>query len=395
METTQLDVDCKSQSALESLVERFKSVPDFRCGNDNQVHLLSDTLVTAICAVIGGANSWLSVARFVACHESWFRSFLLLPGGVPSHDTYRRIFLILDPHELNSRFASWMHDISQRLELKHLAFDGKTLCGSGGGRTGLTALHMVHAFAVDNGVCLAQQAVDAKSNEITAIPQLLRLLDLKGAIVTIDAMGCQKDIAEQIVNAEGDYILAVKGNQERLHDDVKATLQPVASGTQMPQPETSTQTEESNRGRVEKRTCYISTDLSKIRDLKLWKGLKAIGVVISERIVNDKREVETRYFISSRVLSVDMLLQVVRDHWKVENGLHWVLDVVFGEDAHQLRDGNGAHNFTTLRKLAHALIKNTDPKHGIKGTREMAGWNPAILEEIIRKSTFHTEILSA
>ena len=349
----------ESRSALEILVERLGDVPDFRCGNDNQVHLLVDVLVSAICAVLGGANSWLSVVRFVEAHEAWFRTFLSLPEGIPSHDTYRRIFLLLDPQELNNRFTTWVRDISSRLQLKHLAFDGKTLCGSGGGHTGLPALHLVHAFAVDNGICLGQQAVDAKSNEITAIPELLKLLELKGALVTIDAIGCQKAIAEDIVEGGGDYVLAVKGNQERLHDDVQQALAPALAGTPQPEQTTCASTEEVNRGRVEKRTCYMSTDLSKIRDSRMWKGLKAIGVIVSERQVNGKHEVETRYYICSRVLSAHMMLKTVRDHWKVENQLHWVMDVVFGEDAHQLRVGNGPQNFSTLRKLAHALIKNT------------------------------------
>jgi predicted transposase YbfD/YdcC len=376
----------ESRSGLKILVERFEDVPDFRCGNDNQVHLLVDVLVSAICAVLGGANSWLSVVRFVKAHEAWFRTFLELPGGIPSHDTYLRIFLLLAPQELNGRFTAWVRDMSSRLKLKHLAFDGKTLCGSGGGRTGLTALHLVHAFAVDNGVCLGQQAVDAKSNEITAIPELLKLLNLRGALVTIDAIGCQKDIAAEVVDGGGDYVLAVKANQERLHDDVQQALAPALAETPQSEQATCARTEEVNRGRVERRTCYISTDLSKIRDSKLWKGLKAIGVIISERQVGGKLEVETRYYICSRVLSAHMLLKTVRDHWKIENQLHWVMDVIFAEDAHQLRAGNGPQNFSTLRKLAHALIKNSKPQHGIKGTRELAGWNPALLEEILHQA---------
>jgi len=299
--------------------------------------------------------------------------------------------VLLDPLELNQRFAIWMKDICQALQLKHVAFDGKTLCGSGGGATGLTALHLVHAFAVENGICLAQQAVDAKSNEITAIPQLLQLLDLKGALVTIDAMGCQKEIAADIVTAGADFVLAVKGNQERLHDDVQTTLTATVQGPTESEQVTFAQTYEANRGRVEQRTCYVTTDLSKIRDSKLWKGLQAVGVIVSERDNNGKREVETRYYITSRIMSASLLLQTVRDHWKVENQLHWVLDVVFGEDGHQLRVGNGANNFSTLRKLAHALIKNRKPKHGIKGTREMAGWNTDILEEIVRHAAFSQE----
>ena len=376
----------ESPSALQHLVERYRDFPDYRNDTNNKKHLLVDILVSAICAVLGGANSWLAVERFGVAHETWLGSFLVLANGIPSHDTYRLVFLSLDPEELNSRFATWMRDINQSLQLKQVAVDGKTLCGSGGGRTGLQALHMVHAFAIENGICLGQQAVDSKSNEITAIPELLKLLDLKEALVTIDAMGCQKEIADAVVTGGGDYVLAVKGNQEHLHEDVQQTLAPVIASLCEPGTEACAQTEAVNRGRREKRTCYLSTDLSKIRDKQLWKGLQAIGVIISEREVNGKCEVETRYFISSRVLSANTLLQSVRDHWKVENQLHWVLDVVFGEDGHQLRVGNGPRNFTTLRKLAHAMIKNCKPTHGIKGTREMAGWNTNFLEEIIRQA---------
>jgi predicted transposase YbfD/YdcC len=378
-------------SALQVLVERFRDVPDFRCGNANQIHLLVDVLVTSICAVLGGANSWLSVARFGVTHQAWFHTFLELPNGIPSHDTYRQIFLHLAPSELNQRFATWMKDISHHLKLKQIAFDGKTLCGSGNGRTGLPALHMVHAFAVDNGICLAQQAVDAKSNEITAIPQLLKLLDLQGALVTIDALGCQKEIAAGIVDGGGDYVLVAKGNQERLRDDVQTTMATAMQNPAAGEAVTFAQTHEDNRGRGEKRTGYVTTKLSAIRDRKLWKGLLAVGVIISERTIDGIVEVEQRHYICSRVLAAEQLLQCVRNHWYIENGLHWVLDVVFGEDGHQLRVGHGAANFTTLRKLAHAFIKNRQPKHGIKGTREMAGWNTAILEEIIHDAVLSRE----
>jgi predicted transposase YbfD/YdcC len=380
---------------LEHLVDRFRDCPDFRIDNENKTHLLVDILVSAICAVIGGANSWLAVERFCRAHETWLHSFLELPHGIPSHDTYRRVFLLLNPQEMNSRFATWTRDIHQALKLKQVAIDGKTMCGSGGGRTGLQALHLVHAFATENGICLAQQAVDAKSNEIVAIPELLKLLDIKGALVTIDAIGCQKEIAADIVTAEADYVLAVKGNQEHLHQDVQEALASSVAGVSEPATVDTAQTEELNRGRQEKRTCYVSTDLSKIRDKILWKGLKVIGVIISERIVNGKLEMERRYFISSRILSANELLKCVRDHWKVENQLHWVLDVVFGEDAHQLRVGNGPRNFTTLRKLAHTLIRNCKTKDGIKGMRELAGWNTNYLEEIISQSAHFSGKASA
>ena len=221
------------------------------------------------------------------------------------------------------------------------------------------------------------------------------LLDLKGALVTIDAMGCQKEIAADIVNGGGDYVLAVKGNQEHLHEDVQATLVPLLTGEIVPTDTAYSQTEETSRGRLEKRICYVATDLEKIRHKPLWKNLAAVGVVISERVVDGKFETETRYFISSRVLSAQEFLKTVRAHWLVENQLHWVLDVVFGEDAHQLCKGYGPENFTILRKLVHALIKNGKPKHGIKGTRELMGWDTDFMEEIISKATISPRNCSA
>ena len=370
-------------SALHHLVLIFEDCPDFRADNDNKVHLLSDIIVIALCAVMGGANFWTSVERFGKGHEAWFRTFLTLENGIPSHDTFQRVFAHLDPEALNSRFGRWMAEICGGLKLKHIAIDGKTMCGSADEKGRLKGLHVVHAFATANGVCLAQKVTDEKSNEITAIPELLKLLDLKNAIVTIDAMGCQREIAAAIVDGQGDYLLAVKGNQEHLHEDVQTTPAPMLGGEAIPTETEYAMTEKASRGRHEKRICYVSTKLDHIRNQSPWKNLAAVGVVISERVVNGKLEMEMRYFISSRVLTAREFLKTVRDHWLVENQLHWVMDVVFGEDGHQLRKGSGPENFTLLRKLAHAMIKLGNPKHGIKGTREMAGWNTDYLEKLI------------
>lgn len=372
-----------SSSALEHLVDRFRDYPDFRIYYGVPGHALVDILVIAICAVIGNANSWLAVQRFADSHESWFRSFLSLERGIPSHDTFRRVFQLLDPIELQRRFAVWVHDISDRLPSSHIAIDGKTLRGSDDSERGLSALHMVHAFATEQGICLAQQATTKKSNEITAIPELLRLLELRGALVTIDAMGCQTEIADQIVAAGGDYLLTVKGNQQHLHEDVQAIFEEAVKGKGVGAATSMEETEEQNRGRREKRTCYTTSQLEGIRNRERWQNLRTAGMIVSERESEGKVEKEIRYFISSREMGAEEMLKGVRDHWKIENGLHWVLDVVFGEDDHQLQSGHGPANFTTLRKLAHALIKNSKPKHGIKGTREMAGWDLRFLEKIL------------
>jgi predicted transposase YbfD/YdcC len=380
-------VQNSTTSTLEQLVNRFQTCPDFRRADDKKVHELVDIIVLALCAVIGGANSWLSVERFATSHETWFRTFLSLSNGIPSHDTFRRIFLLLDPQILNERFSTWLQEISDRLPPKQIAIDGKTLRGSKDSTRGLTALHMVHAFAVDYGVCVGQCATEAKSNEITAIPELLQLLNMKGALVTIDAMGCPTAIAEAIVDQEGDYVFTVKDNQPNLHADIQTIVAPLLNHPVPPTVREYAQTEEMNRGRWEKRTCYTTTNIDSIRNCKQWKNLRLVGVIVSERIVNGKRETETRHFISSRILSAQQLLNAVRSHWLVENVLHWSLDVVFGEDAHQLAVGYGPENFTTLRTLAHALIKKGNPKDGIKGTRERAGWDVRVLERIIQEST--------
>ena len=385
----------ESTTAMNRLVMRFQDCPDFRAHNHNTAHLLSDIIVIAICAVLGGANSWTAVERFARGHLSWFRTFLTLTNGVPSHDTFLRVFCRLKPEVLNRRFRDWVSEIGAALPVKHIAIDGKTMCGTADKNGRLKGLHVVHAFATATGICLAQQVTAEKSNEITAIPELLTVLDLKKALVTIDAMGCQKEIAAAIIDGAGDYVLAVKGNQGHLYEDVTATVAPLLTGELIPTAAESAKTEETSRGRREKRCCYVSTKLEYIRHQSLWKNLAAVGVIISERLANGKAEREVRYFISSRVLSAQAFLQTVRDHWLVENQLHWVMDVVFGEDGHQLRKGHGPENFTILRKLVHAVIKSSKPKHGIKGTRELAGWDTEYLEKLIGAATVSSGKCSA
>ena len=376
----------ESSSARDRLVSRFQDCPDFRLDKHNKAHRLDDIIVMAICAVLGGANSWSAVERFAAGREAWFRTFLTLENGLPSHDTFQRVFRLLTPAVLADRFTGWLSDIGGRLSVKQIAVDGKTMRGSADQAGRLKGLHIVHAFATANGVCLAQKVTAEKSNEIPAIPALLKLLDLTGSLVTIDAMGCQKDIAAAILDGGGDYVLAVKGNHAHLHADVMASAAPLLGGETAPAATEYAKTEETRRGRTETRICYVTTQLDRIRHQSLWKGLAAVGVVITERIVNGRLEMERRYFISSRVMSAHAFLHAVRDHWLAENQWHWVLDVVFGEDGHQLRKGHGPENFSLIRKLVHALIKSGNPKHGIKGTRELAGWDPAYLEKIISQA---------
>ncbi len=311
-----------------------------------------DILVSAICAVLGGANSWLAVERFGRAHQSWLRTFLELPEGIPSHDTYRRVFLILDPEQLNGRFATRMSDISRGIQLGQAAFDGKTMCGSGGGRTGLKASHSAHAFATDRGIRPGRRAVDAKSNEVAAVPELLNVLELKGALVGIDAVGRREEIAAAMVGKKADYSSAVKGDQERSRQGVGRSLTPIITDPGRTASGTTARTEERSRVRRGRRARHVGADLSEIRCRKSWEGSRAIGVVTGERGWDGGRGVGTRYVIPSRVLWANALSRGVRNHRGVEDGLDRVLDVVFGEDARQSRVGNGARNFTTLREQA-------------------------------------------
>lgn len=374
-----------------SLLVRLEAVTEPRLERHRK-HTLIDLLAVAICSILGGANSWLAVVRFGHAHEDWFRGFLELQNGIPSHDTFNRVFSLLKPEELEVCFRGWVGEVGRQLGLNHVAIDGKTMRGSDVPRRGIGALHVVSAFATANGVTLGQTAVDEKSNEITAIPNLLRMLDLKGAIVTIDAMGCQKAIAETIREAEADFVLAVKENQPTLAAEIAAVAEPVLVAEVPPEGVDRAETSELNRGRSEWRRCHVITDLSGLSCRTLWKGLGAIVVVESERCVNGKVERETRYYITSRVMPAGEMLKVIRDHWRIENSLHWVLDVVFGEDHHQLREGYGAHNFTLLSRLALSMIRTAKMKEGIKGAREMAGWDVRYLERLIEKAMNPQEI---
>src|SRR6478672_11054920 len=332
-------------------------------------HNFMDIILIVVCATIGGADDFVSVAQFAEAKEDWFRDRLglTLDNGIPSHDTLNRVFAIIHPTHFQKCFLGWVEAMSDRLKLKQIPIDGKAMRGSkrktsAGART----VQIVSAWASENGVTLAQVRTDEKSNEITAIPELLRLLDASGALVSIDAAGCQKDIAAQIVAGGGDYLLAAKDNQPRLLEDIEALVRAALETDFVGL--SRHQTDERSRGREELRFCCVMTNLDAIRDRELWTGLKSVVCVVTRRRVNGKEGREVRYYISSRRGSARMFLGATRKHWGIENGCHWVLDVAFREDQSRVREGNAATNFAVVRRMALAMLKKVEGAKGGVGT---------------------------
>ena len=349
-------------------------------------HELLDIIVIAICAVIADCDTWEDIGLFARKRQDWLQRFLALPNGVPSAGTISRVFSQLDPAAFGACFQSWVRAVSTALGLTHIAIDGKTLRRSFARAAGLGPLHLVSAWATDQHLTLGQVAVDSKSNEITAIPQLLALLDLHGALVTIDAMGCQKEIAERIVAGGGDYVLTVKANQEHLLEDIQATVTRALDGELPAEQVDQYATTERDHGRQEERSYVVIHQVEGIRDRGLWRKLTTVGMCCSERTLDGKTSTEVRYFIGSRRMSAKRYGKVLRHHWGIENNLHWQLDMTFDEDASRIQERNGAHNFAWLRRIALSLLKQNDSKMSIRGKRKAAAMDPAFLEEIARGS---------
>jgi predicted transposase YbfD/YdcC len=344
-------------------------------------HLLTDLVVMAICAVIGDCDDWPDIAQFARKREKWFRRFLKLPGGVPSHDTFERVFAALNGRALQRCCLNWLRAAADVVGLGHIAIDGKTLRGSAG--AGLAALHVVSAWATQANLSLGQVAVDKKSNEITAIPQLLELLDLHGALVTIDAMGCQKEIAKRIVAGGGDYVLAVKGNQEHLLEDIQATVEQALEGKLAKGIVAQHTTCADGHGRHEERSYVVIHDVAGLRDRQAWPHATTVGMCRSERTVAGEVRSEVHYFIGSRRMGARKYAQALRQHWRIENNLHWQLDISFGEDKSRIQDRRGAENFGLLRKMALSLLKRNPSKESIARKRKAAALDPVFLEEIL------------
>jgi predicted transposase YbfD/YdcC len=370
-----------AEPTVRSLADHFADLPDPRLDRHKQ-HALLDLIVIAVSAIVCGADTWVDVEKFGRAKRTWFQTFLTLPNGIPSHDTFGRVFALLDPAAFAACFGTWMAAACARLGLDHVAIDGKAMRGSRGGPRG-TAAHVVSAFATAHGLALGQRAVADKSNEITAIPELLKVLDITGALVTIDAMGCQTKIAAQVRANGADYLLAVKANQPTLHADIDRFVTDALARGYAGVPHDFWEDHGRGHGRDEARACYVFPAAGVVTDPGAWKDLASVVLIVSERVVDGKAASEVRYYISSRSATAEIFAAGVRDHWGIENGLHWLLDVAFGDDASRVRVGHGPENFGLLRRLALAVLKQAGDKGSIRGKRLIAGWDNDYLERVL------------
>jgi len=365
-----------SKETLEQFGACWEGLEDPRSGNA-ALHDFHELLMIALCCVLCGGQGAVDMAVFAEAKEPFLRGFLCLANGLPSHDTFSRLFRNLDPDQFRDSFQRFMAQFSEQLQ-GVVAIDGKVLRRSFDRASGKTALHMVSAWGSEQRMVLAQVATDAKSNEITAVPKLLRLLSLRGTIVTADALNCQRAIAEQIVEQKGDYALALKGNQGTLFDDVVLLLDDpeLKASTAVP-------VVEADHGRIETRTATVSTEIDWLQKQHQWPGLKAIGKVVRVRETADKTATETAYYLLSRVLSPERFNQVIRQHWSIENSLHWRLDVVMNEDQDRTRMGNGPHNLAVLRHMAINAMQKEGSKGSLRGKFKRAGWDDDFLYRLL------------
>lgn len=363
-----------------TISKHFGSISDPRA--ENHRHPLLSIITLTILAVLCGADDWTEVELFGKSKRDWLESFLDLPHGIPSHDTIGRVFQMIAPEEFRASFRRWVQTLCEKVE-GVVAIDGKTVRRSKDGTLGKSAIHMVNVWAVENGLVLAQEKVADKTNEITVIPALLTLLDLSGTIVSIDALGCQTDIAQTIVEQQADYVLAVKENQPMLYADIVAHFSAVPA----PAPLDYHRTVNKGHGRIEIRECWVSTEpdlLAFINNYKVWPGLTTLVKVTCQRQLQGETSQETRYFISSLPPDAERLLTTVRAHWQIENGLHWVLDMAFREDDNRARKGHAPENLALIRHLTLNLLKqDSSLKVGIKAKRKRAGWDHPYLLSLL------------
>ncbi len=366
-----------------SITSYFGSLEDPR-SDHTRLHKLIDIMTIAICGVICGADSWVDLEIFGKSKEEWLKGFLELPNGIPSHDTFGRVFSLLDAQQFQDCFLEWVQAVSEVTRGQVIAIDGKTVRRSHDKSSGKSAIHMVSAWASENRLVLGQTKVAEKSNEITAIPELLALLDVSGCIVTIDAMGCQKEIARLIIEDSGDYVLALKENQGQLYREVKELFEDEELVAKLGD---FHETVNKGHGRLEHRRCWSIADqecVSYLNPRGEWPRLQSVAKVTGERRIGEKVSIESRYFISSLPGHAKELLWAVRDHRGIENSLHWVLDIAFREDESRVRKGHGPENLATMRHMALNLIRReTSSKGGVKARRLKAGWDEAYLLKVL------------
>jgi len=375
-------------STVRGLTDHFAALVDPRVERTKRHPLLSIVAI-AICAVVIGAETWDEIAEFGTVKEAWFAQFLDLPHGIPSHDTFNRVFAALDPRQFRACFSAWMQSVATVLPTEVIALDGKTVRRSHDRHGGREAIHIVSAWASANLLVLAQERVDAKSNELTAIPELLRVLALKGCLVSIDAIGCQKDLAQQVLDQGGDYVLALKDNQPTLLEEVTTLFAQAREGVFVDLVEDHGRTVTKGHGRLELRRHTVIADpdvLAWLHDEYHWPGLAAIGMVQAERRIGAARTTQTRYYLLSRAPSAQDFGAVVRSHWGIENQLHWTLDLTFSEDQSRIRQGYAAENFVVLRHLALNLLRQERTKRvGIHAKRLLANADPTYLLKVLTR----------
>lgn len=347
-------------------------------------HPFINFIVIAICAVICGADDFVGITDFAKAKKGWLESVLDLSKGIPSHDRFNAVFAAIQPAEFERCLLSWITALHEVTEGQVIAIDGKTLRGSFDAASSKSAIHMVSAWATANSISLGQVVTDEKSNEITAIPKLLDMLVLRNALVTIDAMGCQTEIAQKIVDGGGTYILNVKGNQPTLRTGIEQLFAEFLDDTPPPHPVKTCSSERRAHGRDESRWCYVCTAPKNLPDRDRWPNLKALGMVISNTVREGKDCIDVRYYILSRLLSAEKFAAAVASHWSIENQLHWQLDVTFREDHCRIRKGHADANFSTLRRTALSMLKNEKTKKlGIKNKRLSAGWDEGYLFKVL------------
>jgi len=366
-----------------SIVDAFEKLPDPRI-NRRKKHDLVEIIVVALCTIIAGGEGWEDMEDFGRCREEWLRKFLRLENGIPSHDTFRRVFERLDPDKFQKSFVQWHAGLKEALPGEVIAIDGKTLRHAFDTAARQTPIHLVNAWATERGLALAHKEVDSKSNEIKAIPQILEMLALKGCIVTIDAMGCQKSIAAKIQERGADYILAVKSNQKQLYEDIRDFFEGELSASDSEYEIDRHEETEKGHGRLEVRRCFTTGDIAWLGREDDWKGIRSIGMIEAAREINGSTEKEARFYISSLESNARKLAGGARSHWGVENSLHWVLDVTFNEDASRVRRNQAPANLSTLRKIALSLLKaETTRKKSIKRKRKMSVWDDTYMFKIL------------
>ncbi|MBU8910557.1 MAG: ISAs1 family transposase [Desulfobacterales bacterium] len=367
------------ENSLESFFER---IDDHR--HHNKLHKLIDVILIAICAVVAGADTYEQIENFGKKRKRWLSKFLELPYGIPSHDTFGRIFERMNPNEFQNCFKLWIESVTDRTKGQVIAIDGKTLRRSHDNSNDKKAIHMISAWASSNQVVLGQLKTEEKSNEITAIPHLLRLLDISGCIITIDAMGTQKRIAKTIIKNDGDYVLAVKENHKTLYDNTVLFFKEMESMKSEGFTFDKHETVDGDHGRIETRKYAMTSDINWLSDKENWPGLKSLGMVESTREIKGECSHEKRYYISSLECDAKKFGNAVRSHWGIENSVHWVLDIAFREDESRIRKGSAPENFAAIRHIALNLLRNNKTfKGSVKTKRLNAAMDTKYLEAVV------------